>query len=147
MDAYLCLLHLTAALVLETLFNAFATAAFFEFVIFAIFEMRFLLLVWRAQRPGGLSDVNAARRDLGVLYMRFYGALLGGIFLAYHLQVGTSRKQQGLFHGHVQGGLLYTWQPQNCEPVLLLVSSAPIAPWRVLLSHCRRFQGYWLASL
>ena len=39
MDAYLCLLHLTAGIVVEALFNAFATAAFFEFVIFAIFEM------------------------------------------------------------------------------------------------------------
>ena len=34
----------------EPLFNAFATAAFFEFVIFAIFEMRWLLMAWRARR-------------------------------------------------------------------------------------------------
>jgi hypothetical protein len=39
MDAYLCLLHLTAGIVVEALFNAFATAAFFEFVMFAVFEM------------------------------------------------------------------------------------------------------------
>ena len=35
---------------MEPLFNAFATAAFFEFVIFAIFEMRYLLSIWRARR-------------------------------------------------------------------------------------------------
>ena len=35
---------------MEPLFNAFATAAFFEFVTFAIFEMRWLLLAWRARR-------------------------------------------------------------------------------------------------
>jgi hypothetical protein len=32
MDAYLCLIHLTAGIVFETLFNTFATAAFFEYV-------------------------------------------------------------------------------------------------------------------
>jgi len=30
MDAYLCLLHLTAGILVESLFNAFATAAFFQ---------------------------------------------------------------------------------------------------------------------
>ncbi|CAI5967621.1 unnamed protein product, partial [Closterium sp. NIES-65] len=33
----------------ESLFNAFATAAFFKFVIFSIFEMRYLLAIWKAQ--------------------------------------------------------------------------------------------------
>ena len=41
---------LDAGIVIEPLFNAFATAAFFEFVIFAIFEMRYLLSIWRARR-------------------------------------------------------------------------------------------------
>lgn len=87
MDAYLCLLHLTAALVVEPLFNAFATAAFFEFVIFAIFEMRYILLIWRAQRPH-LTDTWSTRRELSLLYTRFYGVLLLGIFAAYQLQGG-----------------------------------------------------------
>ena len=39
-----------AGIIVEPLFNAFATAAFFEFVIFAIFEMRYLLSIWRARR-------------------------------------------------------------------------------------------------
>ena len=69
----------------EPLFNAFATAAFFEFVIFAIFEMRYLLAIWRARRSASL-DPWAVQRELSVLYARFYGALLGGIFLMYQLQ-------------------------------------------------------------
>ena len=70
---------------IEPLFNAFATTAFFEFVVFAIFEMRYLLSVWRARRANAL-DPWAAQRELSVLYARFYGALLGGIFLTYQLQ-------------------------------------------------------------
>ena len=37
-------------IMVEPLFNNFATVAFFEFIVFAIFEMRFLLTVWRARR-------------------------------------------------------------------------------------------------
>lgn len=44
----------------EPLFNAFATAAFFEFVIFAILEMRLLLSIWRARRPGALDPWQAS---------------------------------------------------------------------------------------
>eukprot|EP00475_Leptophrys_vorax_P007491 TRINITY_DN14740_c0_g1_i2.p1 TRINITY_DN14740_c0_g1~~TRINITY_DN14740_c0_g1_i2.p1 ORF type:complete len:539 (+),score=14.62 TRINITY_DN14740_c0_g1_i2:89-1618(+) len=86
MDAYLCLLHLTAGIVVgaESLFNAFATAAFFKFVIFSIFEMRYLLAIWKARRPAQSGESwDMMRRELSILYSRFYGFLLGGILLIY----------------------------------------------------------------
>ena len=51
MDGYLCLLHLTTGVVIETVFMPFATAAFFSFVLVSVFGMRYLLLIWRIQRP------------------------------------------------------------------------------------------------
>ncbi|KAG6407057.1 hypothetical protein SASPL_130039 [Salvia splendens] len=93
MDAYLCLLHLTAGILVvkrddcsfaESLFNAFATAAFFKFVVFSIFEMRYLLAIWKANRPSNNGENwEAMRRELSVLYSRFYGILLGGILVMY----------------------------------------------------------------
>ncbi|KAH0454772.1 hypothetical protein IEQ34_016696 [Dendrobium chrysotoxum] len=84
MDAYLCLLHLTAGILVESLFNAFATAAFFKFVVFSIFEMRYLLAIWKASRPLSNGEGwEAMRRELSVLYSRFYGILLGGILVMY----------------------------------------------------------------
>ncbi|CAH9116620.1 unnamed protein product [Cuscuta europaea] len=84
MDAYLCLLHLTAGILVESLFNAFATAAFFKFVVFSIFEMRYLLAIWKARRPMNSGEGwEAMRRELSVLYSRFYGILLGGILVMY----------------------------------------------------------------
>jgi hypothetical protein len=72
MDAYLCLLHLTAGIVVESLFNAFATAAFFKFVIFSIFEMRYLLSIWKARRPASTGEGwDSMRRELSILYSRF----------------------------------------------------------------------------
>ncbi|CAL9210305.1 unnamed protein product [Musa hybrid cultivar] len=86
MDAYLCLLHLTAGILVESLFNAFATAAFFKFVVFSIFEMRYLLAIWKASRPMNNGEGwETMRRELSVLYSRFYGILLGGILLMYEL--------------------------------------------------------------
>ncbi|KAK3033307.1 hypothetical protein RJ639_033775 [Escallonia herrerae] len=87
MDAYLCLLHLTAGILVESLFNAFATAAFFKFVVFSIFEMRYLLAIWKASRPMSNGEGwEAMRRELSVLYSRFYGILLGGILVMYEFQ-------------------------------------------------------------
>ncbi|GMG98576.1 hypothetical protein Nepgr_000416 [Nepenthes gracilis] len=84
MDAYLCLLHLTAGILVESLFNAFATAAFFKFVVFSIFEMRYLLAIWKASRPANSGEGwETMRRELSVLYSRFYGILLGGILVVY----------------------------------------------------------------
>ncbi|KAG0481560.1 hypothetical protein HPP92_012418 [Vanilla planifolia] len=37
MDAYLCLLHLTAGILVESLFNAFMTAAFFKFDLYFLY--------------------------------------------------------------------------------------------------------------
>lgn len=51
MDGYLCLLHLTTGVVIETVFLPFAAAAFFSFILVSVFSMRYLLVVWRIQRP------------------------------------------------------------------------------------------------
>ncbi|KAJ0451195.1 hypothetical protein HanHA300_Chr15g0564841 [Helianthus annuus] len=50
MDAYLSLLHLTVRILAESLFDAFAPTSFFKFVVFSIFEMRYLLTIWKASR-------------------------------------------------------------------------------------------------
>lgn len=86
-DSYLCLGHLTMGIAVQSLFNAFATAAFFKFICFSIFLMRWMLLIWKARRPSGFSEGwEAMRRELSMLYSRFYGSLLLGIFLLYQLQ-------------------------------------------------------------
>ncbi len=75
--------HTPTGIMLQNLFNAYATVAFFQFVIFAIFEMRYLLSVWRARRSN--ADPWTAQRELSMLYARFYGVLLGGMLLMFQL--------------------------------------------------------------
>lgn len=51
MDGYLSLLHLTTGVVVEPVFRPFSAAAFFSFVLVSVFSMRYLLVIWRIQRP------------------------------------------------------------------------------------------------
>ncbi|XP_076883059.1 transmembrane E3 ubiquitin-protein ligase FLY2-like [Bidens hawaiensis] len=110
MDAYLCLLHLTAGILVESLFNAFATAAFFKFVVFSIFEMRYLLAIWKANRSITNGEGwEAMRRELSLLYSRFYGILLGGILVMYE------------FHRYLRGILVIFhlfWVPQIVSNII-----------------------------
>eukprot|EP01112_Ceratiomyxa_fruticulosa_P013291 TRINITY_DN3734_c0_g3_i1.p1 TRINITY_DN3734_c0_g3~~TRINITY_DN3734_c0_g3_i1.p1 ORF type:complete len:545 (+),score=49.15 TRINITY_DN3734_c0_g3_i1:304-1938(+) len=86
MDSYLCLIHLTAGIVIDSMFNAFATAAFFQFVTFSVFEMRYLLIILKARRPVSFSeDWTALRREFSLFYLRFYTFLVGGFVLLYYM--------------------------------------------------------------
>ncbi|XP_010555112.1 PREDICTED: transmembrane E3 ubiquitin-protein ligase 1-like isoform X2 [Tarenaya hassleriana] len=123
MDSYLCLLHLTAGVLVESLFNAFATAAFFKFVVFSFFEMRYLLAIWKASRPSNSGDGwETMRRELPFLYSRFYGILLGGILIMYGL------------HNYMRSILLVMysfWMPQIIANVIR-DSRKPLHPYYIL---------------
>jgi len=108
MDTYICLSHLTAGIAIgtifvrifqlglnthccssENIFNAFATAAFFKFIIISFFQMRYLLLIWKSRcsenavlsfflqnlhfirRTSSWDDTELMRRELGALYTSF----------------------------------------------------------------------------
>ncbi|KAL3645457.1 Transmembrane E3 ubiquitin-protein ligase fly1 [Castilleja foliolosa] len=122
MDAYICLLHLTAGILVESLFNAFATAAFFKFVVFSIFEMRYLLAIYKANRPLNGENWDTMRRELSSLYSRFYAILLGGILIMYE------------FHKYLRFILLLLhsfWIPQICNNVIR-DSRKPLHPHYIL---------------
>ena len=77
MDAYLCLLHLTLGIVMEQLFNAFATASFFQFVTFSLFEMRFVHTAPLAPCAGSVAkplghvaSLHSAQRGLYIQKLR-----------------------------------------------------------------------------
>lgn len=84
-DSYLCLVHLTAGIVAQSIFMSFATVAFFKLVLFSIFEMRYLLLIWKARRSAMFAEGwIVMRRELTVLYTRFYGCMLLGVLILYN---------------------------------------------------------------
>ena len=86
LDSYQCLLHLTAGIVADALFHAFSAAAFLQFALFSVFEMRVMLQIWKARRPNGEQNWLEIRRDLSALYSRFYGGFLLGFLAMYWLR-------------------------------------------------------------
>lgn len=130
LDAYICLSHLTGGLVVDTLFNAFATVAFFKFVMFSIFEMRFMLSIWKARRPASFETWNSTRRELNILYSRFYLCMLAGILLLYEWQK---------FLPFLSIGFYSFWMPQIIENALHDIRK-PLMPQYVLgMSMTRLF--------
>lgn len=84
-DSYLCLGHLTVGIVAQNVFAAFASVAFVKLIIFSVFEMRYLLIIWKARRPQGFSEGwLTLRRELTTLYSRFYLSLCAGIGVFYN---------------------------------------------------------------
>jgi len=85
-DSYLTLIHLVRGILATPIFNSLATAAFLKFVLFAIFEMRYLLVIWKARHAQSFAgDFREAQREIGVLYTRFYMFQLAGILIFYRL--------------------------------------------------------------
>jgi hypothetical protein len=90
MDAYSCLLHLTAGILmgkkthltygfflcleghlkLDAIFPLYATIAFLKFILFSVFEIRYMLLIWKMRRQSSETNENE-RRQLALLYARF----------------------------------------------------------------------------
>ncbi|CAG8459281.1 5094_t:CDS:2 [Paraglomus brasilianum] len=66
MDGYLCLLHITTGILIESVFFPLASAAFFSFVLVSLFEMRYLLAIWHVQK----SEVVSVRSGVGIVTQR-----------------------------------------------------------------------------
>lgn len=63
---------LTPFFAAQTLFYAFGIAAFIYFVKFSMFDLRFLMYVWRSRNPAMFNQhVDQIRRKLSVLYLEF----------------------------------------------------------------------------
>ena len=89
MDALLCILHLLLCVVIQSLFAAFASIAFFKLVIFCIFEMRYMVVIFQSRQDQSFFNSGWAeiRRHLAALHARFYGVLLGLIVFIYVVNV------------------------------------------------------------
>ncbi|KAL6055022.1 DSC E3 ubiquitin ligase complex subunit 1-like [Balamuthia mandrillaris] len=85
MDSHLGFIHLSAGIAVGAVFDAFALAAFVNFILFSIFEMRYLVSILKARHPEEFAlGWEAVRRKIRELYMRFYGGLLLGFIAIYY---------------------------------------------------------------
>lgn len=87
LDALLCLVHIYLSLAMQPLFTAFASVAFFKLLIFCVIEMKYMAIIIQARNASnGGNTVDILRRQIAMLHLRFYVALLGtfiGFFYAW----------------------------------------------------------------
>jgi hypothetical protein len=76
LDAYLCLIHLTGAQILGYAGSGVMAVVILKFVAFSVFELRILMLAWKARR----TDVADHMYPIAV-YCRFYLVLGTTFFL------------------------------------------------------------------
>jgi hypothetical protein len=69
----LAMVHVTVAVANDALFNAFVSAAFFQFCLYHLFEMRFILMIHRARNEN--DSYFEIRRELSSLYVKLYASL------------------------------------------------------------------------
>lgn len=90
MDAYLCLIHLGGGLVYEELFKSLTVSSFLLFILFSMFEMRFLFSIWKSRRPPGFNEWENVRQEFQTFYTRFYGSMFILFIIIY--QVNSALK-------------------------------------------------------
>jgi hypothetical protein len=83
LDALLCLCHIYLSLVMQPLFTAFASVAFFKLLIFCVIEMKYMAIIIQARNnSNGGNTTELLRRQVAMLHLRFYVALVAS-FLAF----------------------------------------------------------------
>jgi len=107
LDAVLCITHIFLCLVMQPLFTAFASVAFFKLLIFCVIEMKYMAIILQARdRASGNGNIGAEemRRRIALLHLRFYSAFMVVVFLFYY--VGEKNRTLYML-------LLYSfWVPQ-----------------------------------
>ncbi|KJE96786.1 hypothetical protein CAOG_07055 [Capsaspora owczarzaki ATCC 30864] len=86
MDNYMILAYLTVGALFRQLLPVLGVAALVKFIVFSLFETRYLILLWRSRReldPNADNSIETIRREVSMFYTRMYLALLIGIFVGY----------------------------------------------------------------
>jgi len=85
-DALLCLAHIYLSLAVQPLFTAFASVAFFKLLIFCVIEMKYMAIIIQARNSAnGGQSTEVLRRQVAVLHLRFYMALLVTFLFIFYL--------------------------------------------------------------
>lgn len=85
-DALLCLAHIYLSLAVQPLFTAFASVAFFKLLIFCVIEMKYMAIIIQARNSAnGGQPTDVLRRQVAMLHLRFYLALLATFLLIFYL--------------------------------------------------------------
>lgn len=112
LDAYICLIHVIASLLVQNVFTAMACIAFFKLLIFGVVEMKYMAMIMHSREEGnGAQTREALRRQESKLHVRFYLT----IFFTFFFLTMLGSRQTPISHSFLTAGLLLLysfWLPQ-----------------------------------
>jgi len=124
LDAILCISHIFLCLVMQPLFTAFASVAFFKLLIFCVIEMKYMAIIIQARNSANNASLTQEdlRRQITLLHLKFYGALMAAIIAFWYM--GQSNRSLYVL-------LLYSfWVPQIILNIIT-ESRKPMHPYYV----------------
>ena len=120
LDAILCISHIFLCLVMQPLFTAFASVAFFKLLIFCVIEMKYMAIIIQARHNATGITQEDLRRQITMLHLKFYGALIFSILAFWYF--GQTNKSLYIL-------LLYSfWVPQIILNIIT-ESRKPLHPY------------------
>ena len=120
LDAILCISHIFLCLVMQPLFTAFASVAFFKLLIFCVIEMKYMAIIIQARYNATGITQDDLRRQITMLHLKFYGALIFSILAFWYF--GQTNKSLYIL-------LLYSfWVPQIILNIIT-ESRKPLHPY------------------
>jgi len=91
LDAYLSLIHVIVSLVVDRVFTAMASVAFFKLLLFCVIEMKYMAMIMQSREENaGPATRESLRRHEGKLHVRFYLGFFLSMFLFSILLSGES---------------------------------------------------------
>mmetsp|Transcript_25043 Transcript_25043/g.36767 ORF Transcript_25043/g.36767 Transcript_25043/m.36767 type:complete len:1157 (-) Transcript_25043:33-3503(-) len=112
LDAILCIGHIFLCLVMQPLFMAFSSVAFFKLLIFCVIEMKYMAIILQARNNANNDNSTAEdlRRQITLLHLRFYVALMFALISFWY--IGQKNKTLYIL-------LLYSfWVPQIVQNII-----------------------------
>jgi len=82
-DTYICLSHLYLALSMESLFHFFIMPAFWYFILFSIFEVKLLMIIWKAHYWDQSATADDVRRAAVFFYCKLYAIIFVVLIFFY----------------------------------------------------------------
>ncbi len=112
LDAMICIEHMLLCLLLQPLFTAFASVAFFKLLIFCVIEMKYMAIIIQARNNSDnvQTTVESLRRQVAFLHLKFYISLMLALVMIYFI---------GQHHRTLYMVLLYSfWVPQIIRNII-----------------------------
>lgn len=81
MDSYVCFTHIFLTILFGNQFVLLFIPSFLYFMLFAIFDIRMLVLIWKSKYLHQFNTQDELRKGLGKFYCKFYGLMIISFYL------------------------------------------------------------------